>query len=376
MTNNIVPLKGRDWDESNIGKYSFAAGYDCKASDRYAVALGALNEAREEYSVAIGGGNIADAASAVAIGTFNDPDGDLAVALGTGNDADGFLSVAIGDGNDATGTNSIALGTDLNSPSYGEIVLGLWNTTYTPDNTGSFDEDDRLLVVGNGTASNNKKDALVINKAGRSHFDGDAFGSNEYVMTIDNTRSNNTQPNNGLLIMAGHNSYNSSTQSSFIRFFRPDGTNCGRIRQDGGNDIKLVDSSDERLKENIKPTRYGIEDVLKIEVKDYNFIIDDDDFVKTGFLAQQLYKVYPTAVTVGDDVKTNPWGVTYADLTPLLVKGMQDQQEIINQQSQEINQLRAALNEAKTDLAKINTLEQQYTEMKAQLEQMQAQLSQ
>ncbi|MEO1513741.1 MAG: tail fiber domain-containing protein [Bacteroidota bacterium] len=364
-------VTGTEWDESNVGNYSFAAGYDCIAADRYAVALGFASDAMEEYSVSIGSANRADGAFSVAIGTSNDPDGLSAVALGSGNDPDGQSAIAIGDGNDATGNYSVAMGRNLASASFGEIVLGLYNTTYTPSSTTGFNDEDRLLVIGNGSASNDKSNALVINKAGRSHFDGDAFGSNEYVMTIDNTRSNNTQPNNGLLIMAGHNSYNSSTQSSFIRFFRPDGTNCGRIRQDGGNDIKLVDSSDERLKENIRPTRYGIKDILKIEVKDYNFIIDDDDFVKTGFLAQQLYKVYPTAVTIGDDVKTNPWGVTYADLTPLLVKGMQDQQDLIDQQVQEIEQLQKELSELKTALATVDELQEQYAELKAMLEQTQ-----
>ncbi|MEM9819940.1 MAG: tail fiber domain-containing protein [Bacteroidota bacterium] len=364
-------VTGTEWDDSNVGDYSFAAGYDCIAADRYAIAMGFASKANQEYSVSIGGANTVNGASSVAIGTSNSATGSLALSLGTGNKADGDFGVAIGDGNEADGECSIALGTDLNAASYGEVALGIWNTTYTPNSTSSFNGSDRLLVVGNGTASNDKSNALVINKEGRSHFDGDAFGSNEYVMTIDNTRNNSTSPNNGLLIMAGHNSYNNSHQSSFIRFFRPDGTNCGRIRQDGGSAVKLVDSSDERLKENIKPTQYGIEEVLKIEVKDYNFITDDDDFVKTGFLAQQLHKVYPTAVTVGDDVKTNPWGVTYADLTPLLVKGMQDQQDLIKQQSQEIKQLQDELDEVKTALTKVNQLEQQYAEMKAMLTQMQ-----
>ncbi len=365
-------VTGTEWDDSNVGDYSFATGYDCVAADRYAVAMGFASEANQEYTVSIGGANVVNGASSVAIGTSNSAAGSLALSMGTGNQADGDFGVAIGNSNEADGENSIALGTDLNAASYGEVALGIWNTTYTPDDTDGFDGDDRLLVLGNGTASNNKSNALVINKEGRSHFDGDAFGSNEYVMTIDNTRNNSTSPNNGLLIMAGHNSYNNSHQSSFIRFFRPDGTNCGRIRQDGGSAIKLVDSSDERLKENIKPTRYSIEDVLKIEVKDYNFITDDDDFVKTGFLAQQLYKVYPTAVTVGDDVKTNPWGVTYADLTPLLVKGMQDQQDLIKQQSQQISELQNELSEVQQALTQVRQLEQQYAELKAMLEQVQA----
>ncbi|MEM6316302.1 MAG: tail fiber domain-containing protein [Bacteroidota bacterium] len=353
-------ITGDEWNDSNVGISSTALGEDNKASGKYSVALGAVSDATGSYAVALGGGNTASGDLSVSLGSSNSASGDFATSIGIGSSASAERAVAIGSSNTASGESAIAIGTDLTAPSYGEVVLGLYNTTYTPDKTSSFDEDDRLLVVGNGKDDDNLSNALVINKAGRARFDGDALGNTEYVMTIDNTQNNNSSPNNGLLIRAGHNSYSSNHQSALIRFERPDGTNCGRIRQDGGNDIKLVDSSDERLKENIKPTRYGIEDILKIEVKDYNFIADADDFVKTGFLAQQLYEVYPTAVTVGDDVKTNPWGVTYADLTPLLVKGMQDQQEIIEQ-------LKMANVVLKKEVAKIQQLETMLSQLKAQL---------
>ncbi len=383
-------VTGDAWDASKLGIYSTALGRDSEASSAYSVAIGEKAKALDSYAVSIGNSNTADGLSAFALGNANSVEGDIAGAVGGSNDINDRYSYAIGHDNEINEEFSAALGTEnvvdgrrstaigyrTEAESYGETAIGIFNTRYTPESRIIYEGSDRLFVIGNGLNNNDRRDALVMNKEGRSQFNGDASGPNEYVMTIDNTQYNNSQPNNGLLIRAGHSSYNSGAQSTFIRFFRPDGGNCGRIRQDGGSAGKLVDSSDERLKENIRPTRYGLKDVLNIEVKDYNFITDDDDFVKTGFIAQQLYTVYPTAVTVGDDVKTNPWGVTYSDLTPLLVQGMQDQHELIEQQRQEIEQLQTKLDEMQKALTTVSQLEAQYAELKTLVQQMQVQINQ
>jgi len=84
-------------------------------------------------------------------------------------------------------------------------------------------------------------------------------------------------------------------------------------------------TSDRRLKENIAPTRFGLTDLMNIEIVDYNFISDAAKTVKTGVIAQDLQPVYPDAVTVGgDDAQAQPWSVDYGKLTPLLVKSVQE----------------------------------------------------
>ncbi len=249
-----------------------------------------------------------------------------------------------------TGSYNVFLGRSAGYNETGSNKLYIENSNSTsPLIYGEFDNDK---VVVNGT------------------FEATAAvsGSSEYVMTIENTTNDNSDDNGGLLIIAGHDDYNSSNQSSLLRFYRPDGTNLGRIRQDGSSDINFISSSDIRLKENIKPTQYGINDILKIEVKDYNFKSDADDHIKTGFIAQQLYTVFPEVVTVGDDdVKTNPWGVDYARLTPLLVKGMQDQQAQIEELNQLIEQTRAENQQLKTQLEKVNQLEAMLQQLQSRL---------
>ena len=91
-------------------------------------------------------------------------------------------------------------------------------------------------------------------------------------------------------------------------------------------------TSDERLKENIVPTAHGIDDLMRIHVKDYNFKSDADKITQQGFIAQDLYKVYPQAVTPGDtgaEVK-DPWQVDYGKVTPLLVKAVQEIKDVVD----------------------------------------------
>ncbi|MEL6661258.1 MAG: tail fiber domain-containing protein, partial [Bacteroidota bacterium] len=227
--------------------------------------------------------------------------------------------------------------------------------TNTPLIYGEF--DNKLLTV-NGTLE--AKESIT--------------SDNDYVFTVENTANSNNSNNNGMLIKAGHDEFNQDEESSLIRFNTPNGTNLGRIRQESGSEIKLITSSDRRLKENILPTKYGLADILQIEVRDYNFITDADDHIKTGFIAQQLHTVFPTAVAVGDDAKTNPWGVDYAGLTPLLVKGMQDQQQLIDVQNELLQQQQQQINELQVRVDKITQLEQQNAEAKAMLEQIQQRL--
>ncbi len=121
----------------------------------------------------------------------------------------------------------------------------------------------------------------------------------------------------------------------------------------GNNTVNYSSVSDRRLKEHIRPTHFGLADLLRIEVKDYNFIGTAAANRTTGFLAQDLFRIYPDAVKEGDAgaTVTNAWAVDYGKLTPLLVQAIQDQQTLIDAQRAEIValQARAAAAEAKAE---------------------------
>jgi hypothetical protein len=99
-------------------------------------------------------------------------------------------------------------------------------------------------------------------------------------------------------------------------------------------------SSDHRLKENIVDSQEGLATLLRIPVEDFNFKNTPGETVQ-GFIAQDLYPIYPEAVTVGgENPQTHPWTVDYGRITPLLVKSIQDMQREIVDLKHEIHTLK------------------------------------
>jgi len=64
---------------------------------------------------------------------------------------------------------------------------------------------------------------------------------------------------------------------------------------------------------------------------------------RIGLIAQEVNEVIKEVVSVGDDANKT-YGVNYSELVPVLIKGMQDQQEIINSQKSKISDLESRLN--------------------------------
>lgn len=114
-------------------------------------------------------------------------------------------------------------------------------------------------------------------------------------------------------------------------------------------------TSDARLKENIKDTETGIETLTRIKVRDYDFIAKPQERVQ-GFIAQELYDVYPAAVTVGgEDPAKEPWGVEYGRLTPLLIKSVQELKVSNDNQKSEIDSISTERDSLKRQLEELRT---------------------
>jgi hypothetical protein len=108
---------GGQFDESNIGFYSWAGGALSKAAGNYAFAMGNQNNAEAQCGVAIGSGNnvfgnATDgfATCGVALGLNNDVKDQAGVALGQNNWSDGDAAVAIGYNTTADADYSMAFG--------------------------------------------------------------------------------------------------------------------------------------------------------------------------------------------------------------------------------------------------------------------------
>ena len=112
-----------------------------------------------------------------------------------------------------------------------------------------------------------------------------------------------------------------------------------------------INTSDARLKTNIRDLEYGLKEIMKLRSTRFNWKSRAGDGDKLGLIAQDLKAVLPEVVRdwefttdeqTGEQKKVPSvhLGVAYADIIPVLVKGMQEQQGIIEKQQQQIDELR------------------------------------
>jgi hypothetical protein len=152
-------------------------------------------------------------------------------------------------------------------------------------------------------------------------------------------------------------------------FFKNSAGNVGSINSDGASGVVYNTTSDIRLKENIRSTHYGIGDVMKIQVRDYNYKTNKN-VPQTGFIAQQLYTVFPNAVTKGGADISKPWMVDYSKVAPLLTKAIQDQQVEIEALRAEVNALKTQNEGLKAEVSKVSQLSNEFNALKASIEKL------
>ncbi len=123
-----------------------------------------------------------------------------------------------------------------------------------------------------------------------------------------------------------------------IQFARG-GVVSGSITMSGGVTAYNT-TSDRRLKNDLGPTRTGLDTVLALQVRDYTMKSDFSATRHTGLMAQQVLPLVPDVVTVPSS-STGYYELDYGRLTPLLVKAIQDQQHQIDTLQMEVARLRA-----------------------------------
>ena len=131
--------------------------------------------------------------------------------------------------------------------------------------------------------------------------------------------------NNGIMIQA-----TTANTGNAVIFENSSGSSVGSINMTTSATAYNT-SSDRRLKENIATTTAGLSTLLQIPVDDFDFISDPTHAQTQGFIAQDLEKLYPYAVTTNGDngttplgASSTPWSVDYGRITPLIVQAVQD----------------------------------------------------
>ena len=225
----VFPL----WENANVGDLSAAFGESTSASGSISTAFGSTTNAAGSISTAFGNSSRAIGSVATAFGISTTASGDVSTAFGSSTIASGAVSTTFGENTTASGYGSTAFGSDTRAsgfnsivtgfntiasgsntsasgsfntaPSFGETVVGIGATTYTPSLNGATqfttaNATDRLLVVGNaidadgngGVDAAERRDALVILKNGLTRLpsttnamitaaDGKAVLTKEYL---------------------------------------------------------------------------------------------------------------------------------------------------------------------------------------------------
>jgi hypothetical protein len=92
-----------------------------------------------------------------------------------------------------------------------------------------------------------------------------------------------------------------------------------------------IQTSDERKKENIKALDYGLKEIMQMNPVRFNWKNNAEYGENLGFIAQQLKGIVKEVVREGSD-ENKTLGVKYADLIPVLVNGIKEQQTQIEEQ--------------------------------------------
>jgi len=314
--------------------YATALGYKAQSDADYATAIGALSSAPYANTVILGsisGVNGASASSKVGIGT-NNPQATLHVI-------------------------SPNLGTNEVTMRLGPVGGG---TTTTPSRKSIL---DFWSTFDNHTDQGPRRTASIV-----VGFSGGAWGYQYMSFYVGDGGSNNDDAH--------------LPTSERVRLVTS-GTNL----VSGGTWASL---SDRRIKTDITTLHYGIKDIMKLQPIEFEFHdpkgfdyvpekISKESVHSVGFIAQDVYEIIPEIVYKPDDTEKELWGMQYEKLTPILVKGIQEQQSEIENLNNTINQLKTDNENLKSKINNLTneneSIKTNYNDVIYQLNQLKTQIN-
>jgi len=389
------------------GTYSVALGYGAKTTGPTGIAIGNYTNANGYYSTALGFFTTAGGKASIAMGDSTNALGNNSASMGEHTKALAISSLAIGRYNEALGSSfdwvstdpifEIGIGSDnanrknaLTILKNGKSGLG----TSTPDKelsvigiirSANEESETNYVELGHGGSNG------YINTSGSGYLAFRHDGITKMVVTDQKKVGiGTTGPSDNLHIVAssgedpfrvqinsntkfrifnnrsvsiGVNNTNISDNDVYIENQLGLGVSSPTYRlhlpNNGSNSLGKAKAtawdtySDSRVKKEVENINYGLDEVLQMNPVKYhhhssNFVNGNllllgsysDDI---GFLAQELHSIIPEVVNKPKNDSKELWSMNYEKLTPVLVKAIQQQQNIINSQNQKIRKLEDSL---------------------------------
>ncbi len=330
------------WNRDSIGLYSFASGLNTRAQGFGATAMGRDTEATNSYAFASGFFSNADGQYSTAMGFNTDALALGSTALGYSTDAEANYAFAAGYFAEAQAIYSVAIGNAVQAQSYASMAVGRYNVG--GGSATSWVTSDPIFEVGIGTGPSTRANAITVRKDG-------------------NVGIGTTNPLDALQVFG-------RVRFQSIEYFEDGGSSeiasNGDIRPTSDNVYDLgnstyrwddvyatngtINTSDRRDKTHIQGLQYGLKEVMKLRPVSFEWKDAPYPSTKLGLIAQDLLEVVPEVVKTHDFeigevageeglVKLERLGVYYSDLIPVLIKSIQEQQEIIEAQEKRIEEL-------------------------------------
>lgn len=344
-------------NNSAVGNYSNAMGYQTTASGDYSIAMGRNTVANGFYSTAMGYTTDASGLYSTAIGMATNASGSYSTAMchattasGTGSTAMGDFTTASGDYSLAMGANTTAsgrfsttMGRETNAAGYAATVIGVYNEPLLISPQTSVTSSTPLFIVGNGDNNANRSNAMVVLKNGdvgigtplypaeRLHVDGGNVLFNNSSNTSIQLQAAGVDK--GFLQLSGNNirigANSGNSTANFI--VRTNGADQFILLPNGNATLAgtLTQNSDARFKQNIQPLNGALHKLMQLNGYQYNWKpeLKKDMHLQIGLIAQNVEAVYPELVTTNIDGMKS---VAYQNLVPVLIEAIKEQQKKID----------------------------------------------
>ena len=281
------------------GRGAIAIGQGARSLGSRSVAIGTSNFRNNQYQ-----SPLAENEGAVAIGANAQAFGTYSIALGASSGvtanrnphAFGNFSVAIGPGattgvnSDSTVSGSVAIGQRAQATARKSVAIGPLNDSINNNRVTSATHQ-YSTAIGSG-AQTSAEHQIVLGT------DRDTVFIPGNLIAQGNVQLGSSGHNVGIFPTSTATPAN--RKNTYFIPDRVDGGEWGNILGRWGNPMSGY-NSDRRLKNVGEKYTAGLDELKKLEFFHYTFKKDENKTPMVGVMAQDLQKVFPDAVTKGDD---------------------------------------------------------------------------
>lgn len=178
-------VNSTQWDDISIGSNSFACGENTIASGAKSFACGTSTSASGQHSFTAGCNTSATQLFSFASGVGSLASGVASFATGSGTIASGQYSSSFGSSTVASGVNATSFGTNTFAQSCLSFTIGRFNLNPGTYSTNTWISTDPLFVIGNGTSTTARNNALTVLKNGNVLIDKATQVNSTYKLDVN-----------------------------------------------------------------------------------------------------------------------------------------------------------------------------------------------